>query len=263
MCIRDSIAIRPISLLSMWKDDARIIDVDFDREFEFDDIVSSLADRRYICSLHNKNNPAGIIHPVTASKEEGSTLRLHFDFKNEQHFEAGSCFNLKCSTLKSKNAEMIRQQQVAEYCFESSDDHNKEATTVCNPHAMPQIADDGSCVCADPYTGRDCRACIEGFKPYQEVSGGNVECIIDVDHMSKAVCNSHGRPESSGYSHIDQVKCECDKGYGGQYCDFCTNPEYAFPDCSTETSSIIYNTEIQHAFLSRQKYDEHGYSTVA
>ena len=80
----------------------------------------------------------------------------------------------------------------------------------------------------------------------------NTECIMDEEHMTKAACNSHGRPESdSSVNHINDVKCQCDKGYGGYYCDFCSDPEYAFPDCSPETSSIIYNTEIQHAFLSR------------
>lgn len=82
--------------------------------------------------------------------------------------------------------------------------------------------------------------------------------------MSSAACNSHGRPRpGAAYTHVDDVKCECDKGYGGAYCDYCTNPAFAYPDCSEEISANIYNTELQHAFLSRQRYDERGYSTVA
>lgn len=206
-----------------------------------------------------------MIHPVTATQEEGSTLRLYFNFTHEAHIpHDGRCYSLKCSTKKSKGTELIRQPQDPEFCFESEEDHAKKAAQVCNPHAMPYLNDDGSCVCADPYTGHDCQTCQEGFKAAEEVKDGHVECVIDEEHMSKAVCNSHGRPQSgSTFNHIEQVKCECDKGYGGQYCDFCSDAEYAFPDCSPETSSIIYNTEMQHSFLSRQRYDEHGYSTVA
>ena len=65
----DVIGIRPLSDQKMWKTDAKIIDVDFDREFEFDDLVSSLADRRYVCSLFNKIDKKNIIHPVSATKE--------------------------------------------------------------------------------------------------------------------------------------------------------------------------------------------------
>lgn len=91
-----------------------------------------------------------------------------------------------------------------------------------------------------------------------EVSDGtssgrpNIECVLDHDHMSRAVCNSHGRPRSgAAFSHIDDVKCECDKGYGGAYCDYCSDASLAYPDCSDELSSTIYNSEVQHAFLAR------------
>lgn len=266
------LAVRPLSDRKLWKADSKIIDIDFDREFELDDLVGSLADRRYICALVNTAEPSNIIHPATANKEGQTTLRLHYNFAAEAHVPSDHrCYSLQCSTLKSKGAEVIRQAQgLYEFCFESEDAHEKRASARCNPHAMPHMNSDGTCVCADPYTGHDCQSCTEGFKPVQARREGSqggqedTECVIDVDHMSRAACNSHGRPRAGlGYTHVDDVKCECDKGYGGAYCDYCTDPAYAFPDCSGEISSNIYNTEMQHAFLSRQRYDERGYSTVA
>jgi hypothetical protein len=236
-----------------------------------DDLVGSLADRRYICSLVNKE-ASSVIHPVTANKEGETTLRLHFNFASGTQIpDDHRCYFLECSTAKSKGSELIRQAQgLYEFCFETEEAHEKRATTRCNPHAMPHVNDDGSCVCADPYTGHDCQSCQEGFQAVDAEDatgkGGrrNVECVIDQDHMSNAVCNSHGRPRSGArFNHIDDVKCECDKGYGGAYCDYCADAALAYPDCSETTSSTIYDTEVQHAFLSRQRYDERGYSTVA
>lgn len=37
----------------------------------------------------------------------------------------------------------------------------------------------------------------------------------------------------------------------------------AYPDCTEGLSASIYNSEEAHAFLSRRRYDEHGYSTAA
>jgi hypothetical protein len=93
----------------MWKTDEKIIDIDFDREFEFDDIVSSLADRRYICSLYSKNDHNNVIHPISATRDEGHSLRLAFNFTHEGHVPTnGGCYNLKCSTKKAKGMELIR-----------------------------------------------------------------------------------------------------------------------------------------------------------
>jgi len=59
------------------------------------------------------------------------------------------------------------------------------------------------------------------------------------------------------------VECECDAGYGGRYCDYCLDATHAYPDCDASLSATIYDSEAAHAFLSRKKYEEHGYSTSA
>jgi len=152
------LAVRPLSDRKLWKADAKVIDLDFDREFELDDLVGSLADRRYICALVNTADASNIIHPATASKEAETTLRLHFNFAADAHVPTDHrCYSLQCSTIKSKGAEYIRQAQgLYEFCFESEEAHEKRASARCNPHAMPHMNPDGSCVCADPYTGSDC-----------------------------------------------------------------------------------------------------------
>jgi hypothetical protein len=63
------LAIRPLSNKKLWKTDDKVIDVDLDREYELDDLVSSLSDRRYVCSLVNTYDASNVIHPVTAQKE--------------------------------------------------------------------------------------------------------------------------------------------------------------------------------------------------
>jgi len=59
------------------------------------------------------------------------------------------------------------------------------------------------------------------------------------------------------------VECHCDAGFGGSYCDYCVDPSFAYPDCDKSISSLIYDPEATHSFLSRRRYNEHGYSTVA
>jgi hypothetical protein len=133
------LAVRPLSEKKLWKTDEKVIDVDFDREYELDDLVGSLADRRYICSLVNTADASNIIHPTTASKEEETTLRLHFNFATGAQIPGDHrCYSLQCSTIKSKGAEYIRQAQgLYEFCFETEEAHEKRATAHCNPHAMP------------------------------------------------------------------------------------------------------------------------------
>lgn len=152
------LAVRPLSERNLWKTDEKVIDVDFDREFELEDLVGSLADRRHLCSLVNKDDSSNIIQPVTASKEEATTLRLHFNFATGAHVpDNHRCYALQCSTRKSKGAELIRHADgLDDFCFETEEAHDKRTATHCNPHAMPYLNDDGSCVCADPYAGRDC-----------------------------------------------------------------------------------------------------------
>ena len=88
-------------------------------------------------------------------------------------------------------------------------------------------------------------------------------CVIDHEHLSKAVCSSHGRPKSHSVTSIDQVECECDEGYGGRYCDYCKDAGLAYPDCDPGLSAAIYDTGATHAFLARRRYDEHGYAPSA
>lgn len=59
------------------------------------------------------------------------------------------------------------------------------------------------------------------------------------------------------------MTCDCDKGYGGKYCDWCLDPTHAYPDCVAEISSEIYDPTAAHTFLARKRYNEHGYSTSA
>ncbi len=52
---------------------------------------------------------------------------------------------------------------------------------------------------------------------------------------------------------MEDVICDCDQGYSGDYCDYCSDPSFAYPDCSEGSfSSRIYDTAHAHAFLARR-----------
>jgi hypothetical protein len=99
-------------------------------------------------------------------------------------------------------------------------------------------------------------------KTHQDMKTHN-RCVLDEHHVSSVTCNGHGTPKSRRVNSLDDVVCECDRGFSGKFCDYCTDPTNAFPDCTNEISASIYDPEEVHNFLSRRKYDENGYSTVA
>ena len=155
------------------------------------------------------------------------------------------------------------------FCFETQEEMNADPLTKCNPYADPRVNERGQCVCAEPYSGKDCEQCTSGFLPIKvdpQVTGdkkAHSRCVLDIDHVSSAVCNGHGKPKQHHAKSLKEVTCDCDRGFSGQFCDFCADPTVAYPDCTEALSSIIYDPEETHAFLSRRRYDEHGYSTVA
>lgn len=162
-------------------------------------------------------------------------------------------------------------QEETSYCFGSSQEHDQSASARCNPLAQPKLSRDGSCICAAPYTGRDCESCEEGFTAHAEVlrtglgsaKQSHTRCVPDMGHLSGATCNSHGRPRNSRATSAAEVECVCDSGYGGRFCDYCVDATHAYPDCEATLSASIYDSEAAHAFLSRRRYEEHGYSTSA
>lgn len=156
------------------------------------------------------------------------------------------------------------------YCIAT--EHEKEETPLsrCNPHAKPKLDRNGRCICAAPYIGKDCEKCEEGFTPAplpkshknEKTDKVHTVCVADLKHLSTKECNGNGRPKSSRASSAADVQCNCDSGYGGRYCDYCTNAELAYPDCSKDMGAAIYDSESANAFLARRRYDEHGYSTA-
>jgi hypothetical protein len=264
------ISVRPLTLEAIKASEEKVIEVDFDRPVVLDDLVGGLADRSYVCSLYAKDD-GSVIHPRSARQErEDRTLRLDFDFSKASPSPAGRCYTLKCSTKDTKDTEKIQpMQEETSYCFESTQDLVHDAVAHCNPNAFPKLDHEhGHCVCAEPYTGSDCEKCEAGFKAEKEAHGSDDKehtvCVIDHEHVTAVVCNSHGKPKSSGgWTSIKHVTCDCHEGYGGKYCDYCKDPTHAFPDCTANISASIYDPDAMHHFLSRKKYNEHGYSTAA
>ena len=79
----------------------------------------------------------------------------------------GSCYKLQCSTLQSRKdqPEQISQPMITtKYCFQNDQEHSQSAEVQCNPRASPKIDNNGRCICAAPYTGYNCEACVAGFK---------------------------------------------------------------------------------------------------
>lgn len=165
----------------------------------------------------------------------GKTIRLDFDFAKASPAPYGNCYSLVCSTEHSKGHEVIRpMQEDTSYCFETKDEFEHDSVAHCNPFAEPKLGPKGKCICAQPYIGDDCEKCDRGFTAAIHTHSNGQEhtrCMVDHDHLTTAVCNSHGRPKETRITHISEVTCVCDKGYGGRYCDFCTDPSYAYPDC--------------------------------
>ena len=135
----------------------------------------------------------------------------------------------------------------------------------CNPLAHPRLFE-GKCVCAFPYTGRDCTDCEDGFRaerPRGNVPAIHVRCIPE-GATTKNLCNGHGKPKMGRAFFGKDVECDCDSGFGGKFCDYCTDSTLAYPDCEKGgLKSDMYNSEAAHAFLTRRKYETHGYSTAA
>lgn len=77
---------------------------------------------------------------------------------------------------------------------------------------------------------------------------------------SENACNGHGRPKSRSSKDLE---CDCDKGFGGKFCDYCLDATQAYPDCSFDgPKAEIYDQEASNTYLTRRKYNQ-GYSTAA
>lgn len=268
------LAVYPLALSHLDASEERVIEVLFDREVVLDDLVDGLPERLYVCTLVNTADSKDRIHPRSVRTDAASSLRLDFDFSKAAIPASNRCYKLQCSTKDTKGTEVIRPMQAeTSYCFESSQEHEQSAASRCNPLAQPKLRKDGSCICAAPYTGRDCESCEDGFTARADppVAGthaptGHTRCLPDTAHLTATTCNSHGRPKSARAASASEVECQCDAGYGGRYCDYCLDASLAYPDCDASLSGLsasIYDSEAAHAFLSRRKYDEHGYSTTA
>ena len=85
-----------------------MIDVIFDKDIVFDDLVTSLSERQYVCGLVQQDDFSEIIHPHTARIEDKNILRLDFDFKMNTFKQSGKCYKLDCSTKNTKGEEYIR-----------------------------------------------------------------------------------------------------------------------------------------------------------
>jgi hypothetical protein len=272
--VYDVLSVRPLDYFQLRSNDEKVIEVEFDKPIVMDDLVKSLADRYHICRLEPKEDTKSktmAMHPNHVEVVNKQTLRLTFDFK--QYADVlpvdGGCFFLKCSTDQTKGKDLILpMQQDTNYCFESPKVQTTDIMAKCNPFADPKLGDHEECICAEPYTGSDCENCKEGFAalhmdPSSTGDGkAHTRCVLDVHHVTGAVCNDHGKPSNHRATTLEEVTCDCDKGFGGKYCDYCEDPTYAYPDCTGEFSSQMYDPETVHDFLSRRHYDLHGYSTV-
>ena len=269
----DILAIWPLTMEHLQPTDKKVIEVDFAQRIVLDDLVDGLADRFYVCQLYNTEDEHKTIHPHSVHNQDGSSLRLDFDFSKAMIPPEGKqCYTLRCSTEHTKKGQQYINPMPLEtsYCFESHADHEHDPLAKCNPLAQPKLDSSNDCICASPYTGRDCYECLSGFEPKKEARIGpdgkeemSYECVVDEHHLTNAVCNAHGKPKTHYISHVAEVECNCDHGYAGRFCDFCANPSFAYPDCEKEISAEIYDPELVHSFLARRRYSEHGYSSAA
>ena len=260
------LSVRPLELNQISPNEDTIIELDFDKDVVLDDLVHGLADRFYVCQLVYNGDSSNKIHPKTVELAGSHTLRLEFAFGSASIPSGSPCYHLACSTQSTKGHEYIRpMQEQTSYCFDTTGEHDPLAH--CNPLAHPKLHKDGSCICSSPYKGHDCEECIDGYiQQKSEVPYGrgktksHTMCVLDHDHVTEAACNGHGRPKTHRVSHISEVECDCDQGFGGKYCDYCLDPAFAYPACEASQSSLMYDSDATHAFLSRRRYEESGYT---
>lgn len=76
----DILAVWPLTMEHLQPTDKKVIEVDFAQRVVLDDIVNGLADRFYVCQLYNTEDSHKTIHPHSVRNQDGSSMRLDFDF---------------------------------------------------------------------------------------------------------------------------------------------------------------------------------------
>lgn len=166
------LAVLPAHRLGLDPKSEFVIGVHFDAPLELDDLVRSPVERLYVCGLVNTGAAAGDskdeIHPRAVHLEGPGMLRLDFNFASAAIPEQRRCYSLRCSTARQGGEESINPLQVeTKYCFETEAERKESVQARCNPHARPKRGRNGECICAAPYTGRDCEECQQGFKAHE------------------------------------------------------------------------------------------------
>jgi len=88
------LSVYPLALSHLSAEAEKVIDVHFDREVVLDDLVNGLAERLYVCTLVNTQDPKDKIHPRSARVEASSALRLDFDFSQAKIPASNRCYSL-------------------------------------------------------------------------------------------------------------------------------------------------------------------------
>lgn len=122
---------------------------------------------------------------------------------------------------------------------------------MCNPLAQAKHHDDGTCLCTPPYTGPYCEQCINGFDSSEEKvhsrngSKKHTLCSPKTD-SDDYMCNNFGKYIPS------KDTCVCNTGYTGDYCQFCSNMMFEYPDCTGAYESSLMDSSAFNGFTQRR-----------
>lgn len=137
-------------------------------------------------------------------------------------------YNIDILSSEDKEKKILSDKPLThKYCTKNCD---------CNPHTPFQCLENNECYCEEPYTGKGCYDCIEGYIMV------NYKCI-SLQNCKNNFCSGHGRCErstnnfqitnssSNDHKFIYPI-CKCDFNFAGSSdCSTCTDPNLSFPDC--------------------------------
>jgi len=177
-------------------------------------------------------------------------------------------YNLDLLISEDKEKKILSDQPlVHKYCTKSCN---------CNPHTHFNCLENGECQCEEPYTGKGCFDCIEGYVMV------NFKCISQ-ENCDKNFCSEHGTCLKSSLN-LDYVlnsnnagnkkdfiypSCKCDSNFtGASDCSSCTNPNLTYPDCELlkikpkENLDKDFNTKNHEEDLKKNKLNKNDYENL-
>lgn len=216
----------------------------------------TLKDVFYLQNIRNRNKiEASSVYLQGGLQKAFLVLFEKHALPKDECFEL--IYNLDLLVSEDKEKKILSDKPlVHKYCTKSCN---------CNPHTHFNCGENGECQCEQPYTGKGCFECVEGYMMV------NFKCITQ-ENCDKNFCSSHGscQPKSFNYNILtgsnngENIKefiypsCKCDSNFAGNAdCSACSNINLTFPDC--ELLKVKPETEAENkSFNAKEHRDDYN-----